>query len=554
MGGRYNVAARVAPSGPATPREVHAVRAAATAKRPGSPGPLPGYGFRSWKDPSSLPGGSLGRGPTSPRPASASPHRAAPASPTVRADLADESIWAEGSPVPAEAFAALKVANDELRSRNAALLKKNGALEESLWRVKSAPATNHPPELPPPHAGAGPRPADRPTSDERLCEYEPFGISSAEASPLWALLELARQGTARARIEATRAHAQGLLDLDRAFNSRDAAKPKARALLVQGNRTASRLHDAVERLESETENARATHLADVASLTDRLQAMSSRLSARCEATSALLIVELRAAEEEHRRHVNQLEEKAAEVEAERQDERGWARKEVARLQHALDEVRQETTAQWSESQQSLRALTAEGVQLRATITRLKSEASEAAQTHAAEKRGLSHQLTEVQTRHSELMEELKSVKTELETTRAQLKGKIDRLKVEQAETEKRASDALSSTRSAAESAKQSAADIERRLKLEKQATSAQLEEQLLALEEKKRQESLELNAKIDRLKALQMAALTAGSARGRQMLYAESLKGRATSTISWRGEDHATGYEADAGIGVESPR
>ena len=66
-----------------------------------------------------------------------------------------------------------------------------------------------------------------------------------------------------------------------------------------------------------------------------------------------------------------------------------------------------------------------------------------------------------------------------------------------------------------------------------------LQEQLAAANAERESDASSYEAKIARLRAIQRAALDAGSARGRQLLYTESLRNtdRIPSSMSWRGED-----------------
>ena len=77
---------------------------------------------------------------------------------------------------------------------------------------------------------------------------------------------------------------------------------------------------------------------------------------------------------------------------------------------------------------------------------------------------------------------------------------------------------------AATAAAASVASLER----EKAAAAEKLEVELQRLEAEKEKETANLKNKMQRMQSMQSAALAAGSARGRQMLYAETLKQRRT--------------------------
>ena len=73
-----------------------------------------------------------------------------------------------------------------------------------------------------------------------------------------------------------------------------------------------------------------------------------------------------------------------------------------------------------------------------------------------------------------------------------------------------------------------------------QTTQAQLQAQIESINAERAADAAAYQSKILRLQAVQRAALTAGSARGRQLLYTESLRApelHRASSVSWRGAD-----------------
>ena len=79
-----------------------------------------------------------------------------------------------------------------------------------------------------------------------------------------------------------------------------------------------------------------------------------------------------------------------------------------------------------------------------------------------------------------------------------------------------------------------------RERVEKTEHAAAMAARLREAEADREADATHLQTKIERLRSLHNAALAAGSVRGRQILYTESLKSPAllrNSSLTWRGED-----------------
>ena len=125
-----------------------------------------------------------------------------------------------GLPVSAEKLAAMQVANEELRARNAALLHRSNEQEEELWRIKSAATALAPTE----RVAAFPPRAAVPLMEQ----------AEATTGSLWQFLDIAVHNSARARAQCRKSHAETMIALENFFNPllKD-ERLKARSLVSQ---------------------------------------------------------------------------------------------------------------------------------------------------------------------------------------------------------------------------------------------------------------------------------------------------------------------------------
>ena len=139
-----------------------------------------------------------------------------------------------------------------------------------------------------------------------------------------------------------------------------------------------------------------------------------------------------------------------------------------------------------------------------------------------------------------ISQEVGCLHAELESTRLAMSGAV----AQTSHAKEAATLELSSQLVALERSKEASEASAQRtiaaLQGEKLQIAQQLSAQLQAAHADREADAAHMHAKIERLKRLQSAALAAGSARGRQLLYAESLKSPdlfRPTTLSWRGDD-----------------
>ena len=429
--------------------------------------------------------------------------------------------------------------NEELRQRNLALLAKNAQMEEQLWRLRHAPGPLLPPEQQQNVEGVTPMRAAPPELPPHSSAEVAF--SAAVTSSLWQFLDSALQGAVRARAEARRAHAECLLSLDSTFGPLDkAARLKARALLAQSSRGSAKLQAALQQLESESSAALIAHDSDMAQWAERIRFLQARFVAQEAATSRTLSLELKKAEAEHAAHAAKLRQDIDRLEAARAHERGLAKAEVARLSSDLSELdsrASSSSSQWKKVQQKL---TADSSQLRERLAKVEAELQEEKSARATESIVSKELVESLKEANSALRDELARASAETERMRAELGASVERLQGEKAGivTELRLQMAGMAQEREAQ-VKRLEREVER-LHVEKQMVTEQLSEQLRGLQADREADANHLHAKIARLKSVQTAALAAGSARGRQLLYTESLKSphlMRASSMSWRGDD-----------------
>lgn len=431
------------------------------------------------------------------------------------------------------------LANEELRSRNVALLTKNAQMEEQMWRL---------------HGGDR-----RSPSDVAVDSYAPRSpgaagpSSEAVTGTLWQFLDIALQGAARARAEARRAHSETLIALDRSFNTRDEGRLKARALLAQASRSSAKLQAAVQQLESEAAAACTAHNADVAAWATRMRLVSQKADAQYDVVACTMRLELQQAEYAHAQDVKKLELENDRIELERAEERGWSKKEVQRLAQQIDDEKNASASANSSASQSAAALTADARRLRERIVSLEEQLQKEKAEKAAEVHRYTELVSQLQQANSKLRQEVGSMAAELEQSRAELSGKLDRLHADKASSTAELKNQLGALQRSKEAEAIELRNAYERLKVEKASALAALHERLRALQADREADAQHLHAKIDRLKSIHTAALAAGSARGRALLYTEALKSPDLlqhSTMTWRGEDHlpVAGSEAAASL------
>ena len=388
----------------------------------------------------------------------------------------------------------------------------------------------------------------RNAAHDRLGSLAPSGGGRT----LWKQLEEAVAAATVARADARRASAASTTQLDAAFSPHgQAAKAKARAYVAMTARLIARLAVAVEQLEMVAASAESAHAAEEAEWCIRLHAQTHALtvqgdanarilrqevqraevdlSAQHVALSARMADERHRAEMEHERHVRALRDQQElerarsidEIQKLRQKFEASAQDDAAKLQ-AARYAHHEASQQWRLLQQEQARLTHELADERAG--------------REAERRTID----ELHEANRRLRAELSSTGGSLEFTRLELHGQIDRLAREKEQAAKAYEAELQHVHAMRQrDAAHSHARHEHQ-RLEHDAAQAALHEQLRVSQAERQADAAHFRLKVERLQALQHAALAAGSVRGRQLLYAESMRSPETwrpSSLSWRGED-----------------
>lgn len=405
-------------------------------------------------------------------------------------------------------------------------------------------------------------PSEYRISQHLLAELvEPPPSPYCTSANLWERLDKAVKNANLARAEARRSSSSSFAGLDQAFNPHgQEARLKARSFLASAARASVRLQAAVEELEGEAAAAKAAHDADFAgwlsdqrvnatkveamnNATERtfrheLQRAEVELAAQHEALSRLTADELHRMEVEHARRVRQLTLQFDTERAALLDEATLLRGKVERTQ--AEGASAATAARISHDE-----LQGENARLQREVASLQGQLAEETAMREAEQQATK----DLHEANSKLRAELASLGSELSHTRADLRGQVERLT-----REKRAISAEleAQVRHLHDLREAEVTHLEASLQhatLEGQRTASNLHEQLHAVHAERESDASAYIAKIERLQAVQRAALTVGSARGRQLLYTESLRApelHRASSVSWRGND----WDAAAAAGV----
>lgn len=476
------------------------------------------------------------------------------------------------SPLSTDRVASTMYANEELRSRNLALLAKNAQMEEEIMRMHEPP-----------------RPERSTTSGDDPPPRELGGDTMSETvkGTLWQFLDVALQGAARARAESRRAHAETLIQLDQSFNPTDKeARLKARALLAQASRASSKLQAAVQQLESEAGAALTAHNADINAWVIRMRRLASRSNSQTVAVEETMRISIEEAERTHHAHARVLIAANDRLEIARAEERSWSKAEVRRLVERVDEVCARSccaqlsclhlptwpmvaaltlhladgcpcspvlcssphvaqlnatiNASSSGAASTQAAMAADSKRLRENLAAVEGELETEKSAHATTQHRYAAIVSQLQQANGKLRDELGTMAAELEQTREELSGKLERLASEKEASTAALRTQLSQLHRQKEAEEQGLTQQIHRLQVEKEASAATLSAQIMALQADREADATHLHGKINRLKTIQTAALAAGSARGRALLYTESLKSPDLlkhSTMTWRGED-----------------
>ena len=380
--------------------------------------------------------------------------------------------------------------------------------------------------------------------------------------PLWVRLERAIAGANRARAESRRSSSTAFTGLDAAFRPHgNDVVLKARSHVSSIARAAGRLQAAVEELETEATNAQAAHeadeanwrgdmkmlerkmesmrMAEVRTLKHELQRAELALQGQHEALTRQAQDELHAQEMAHGRHLRQL---TLQFETDRQN----MKNEGDMIRQRLERSHNDAIAQQQAAREAHDQLASEMMNKSLEASKLTNELEETrAMREAAEAA-----VATLTTANAKLRGELIEMGASYEATRADLMGQVERLTREKRN--------LVSELEAQGSHLQELREIEvsqlrgslEEVKMRGTLDALHLQEQLAAANAERESDASSYEAKIARLRAIQRAALDAGSARGRQLLYAESLRNtdRIPSSMSWRGEDwESTGSYVQSG-------
>ena len=414
-------------------------------------------------------------------------------------------------------------------------------------------------------------PPEEQITPHQLAELVELPAAEPISGSLWTRLDRAVLNASRARAEARRAQSSSFAGLDKAFNPHgQEARVKARAFLASAARSSSRLLAAMEELEGEAAKAKAAHESDLSRWQSDQRMATARADAMGQATARTLRQELQAsdialasqkeahtrlrADENHKlevQHAKHTRSLTLQFDA----ERSALHDETASLRARLDRAHQEATTTGQAARISYDDVLSECASLRREAAKLRGDLSEERSMREAEEQASAA----LKTSNDKLRAELSTLGAELEQTRIDLRGKVERLSREKRaighELESQLGH-LHDLREAEVTHLQTSLD---QVRLQGQVAASTLQEQLVAAHAERNLDASAYQAKIARLHAVHRAAISAGSARGRQLLYTESMRSpelKIASSLSWRGEDwsFSSGTSSPTHAHVKSPK
>ena len=352
------------------------------------------------------------------------------------------------------------------------------------------------------------------------------------------LVDDALVNSSRAREENVRCMAEVLAGIERSFAPNDDKRLVCRAFIVQFGRSGGRLREATCRLEREAADALRIANHDRAALRSRLRHFQLQAAGQ----QKLLDGEVQRSEAERMMQGEQLRGEMERQRREREEEVNRLDSESARLRASLDASRAETAALLSQSQNQQQILSSEISALREQVARLTAELAASRDQHGMDAATLRSELTLMAAEKTSSVSRLRSdlaYMTELASeTESRLEASLVMLKVEKeaAIDHMRAEAAAMAERHEAQIAELSA-----QLK-HSQLASESTERELRGIIRSERQAhedaTATLRSRVSRLTSVHKAALDAGTIRGRQILYNESIRNDAkgaSGSLTWRG-------------------
>ena len=337
-------------------------------------------------------------------------------------------------------------------------------------------------------------------------------------------LEEAITTATKMRAETSRAHAESLTGIDPMFTPHGQdARTKARALVSQVTRATSRLAAALHALEVEAVAAQRAHAVE------------------------LLSVKRHFGEELSRKEM-ELKRKAQEFEAERVRILTHAEHlsgQLASAQATADDGWKEASGLLEVARRAQDELKAESVRLRAALEQTQRELDSERASRAAETTQL-RQANEQQQLH------LVRMSADLERARRQLVGEVGRLEAEKTAAVGELHSQLGHVHELRLREVGMLQEELNELSMRRSLSESAMHADLQAIQADRESEQRHWQMKLERLKGLHKTVLNSSSARGRQLLYGESLRqedgGWAPSSMTWRGED----WRQDSGARFEA--
>lgn len=309
----------------------------------------------------------------------------------------------------------------------------------------------------------------------------------------WVVLKDAIHNSSRARVECQRALAASLVAADSAFAPHGPeAQHKARGFLSANGHVLHRMQRFAEQLEAKARAAEMAHAADVSQLRERLHIALSAAAEQSDNTISALMAD-------HETHVAR----------------------AADVQHALQQRLEAERARLTGENDSMHSeLEAAKRAVAALEAKVQETAEQAAAEHAADRA----ELLELRESNEQLREDACQRGAHSERSRLELHGQVERLTREKRALEIEFEEQVAHLQRMREDEVRDLQAQRDRSITEHQRSVQELNRQLEASLDDRSADAAHYEAKIERLQALNVAALKAGSARGRQLLYAESMR------------------------------
>jgi hypothetical protein len=348
-------------------------------------------------------------------------------------------------------------------------------------------------------------------------------------------LDSAIRMSMNAREESVRVMGETLAAIERSFPPNDDKRLVTRAYVVQLGRTMGRLRESAERLEAEAQDSARTAANEIGGLQSKLRHQSLNF----EGQKKMLETEVERSEADKSATGSALHRELENAQRGHEEESSRLKAEVARLTAQLETSKVEIDTLWSQAQQQQQVLSSDGERMRARVAEMQVELEASRAMHGHDTGSLRAELTlmsaEKQAAVTRLRNDLAYMTQLASETQAQLETKLAMERVEKQAAIEGIRNEMQAMAGRHATEVGRLTEALRTLEAEKQDSEASLRATVHKQRAMRDEEAATLRTRLQRLESVHKAALGAGTVKGRQILFWDSVKGDGgDSSLTWR--------------------